>query len=662
MSTAPPSDGPGQNPILDTLEQVLEHRLTKALLVGLVIISLLPLDAPVERSLRPVFLGVFGVELVVRFLIYRLRRRGESVVAAVFAFTDVLAFVSFLPVEHVIGEDKVFALRVLRLTRLLMLLRFAKELALDIYTIMTRREQLQQFALVTAAVAVLAFVAAVIIATLDIPYDNVQNPHFLDDLWWSFRQLEDTGNIVTTVRADPIIFVISLVLTITGVFIISFIIGIGSNVVDQVVASERRRPLTYHGHTVVTGPVHQNEVLIGEFVRIYAKNRQIPSPEKLLTWVRHMSPVQTAKPFPRVALLSHKDSSPAYLWEPLMRWVVYRQGDAAEPSSLDLVGAHRAKRAILLARNELRHEADAVSIATLAAFRAKNTDAQAFVEVTESATVPIVHQVGGAGTFALDMPRLLGMFLCQHIITPGVERLYRNLLTSAGSEIYTHVFVDEAEKRALRDVAAAGTVRFEDLARAALSRHGVYLIGVILGDEEVSRRRYDNVPVDNLATWLNPYVVPADEPELARFDSEAGPGAARKVPRPHRHLRELYAARRGRPRRHHRYRRGHPARGAHRRPRARDDRGCVDAAAGGAAAGGARRRLGRARRARARAGALRPRRRDHAVSVGARRPAGAAGAPPRGPRPELRPARRAARARGARLSPRARREHHGLHP
>ena len=39
----------------------------------------------------------------------------------------------------------------------------------------------------------------------------------------------------------------------------------------------------------------KSEVLIGEFVRIYAKNRQIPSPEKLLTWLRHMSPVQTAK-------------------------------------------------------------------------------------------------------------------------------------------------------------------------------------------------------------------------------------------------------------------------------------------------------------------------------------------------------------------------------
>src|SRR5207253_6000930 len=92
----------------------------------------------------------------------------------------------------------------------------------------------------------------------------------------------------------------------------------------------------------------------------------------------------------------------------------------------------------------------------------------------KSDTVPIAMQVGGAGTVALDMQHLLGMFLCQHLVTPGVEDLYRDLLTTSGSEIYTHLFVDEAEKAALRAVANAGHVRFSDLSRAALSRHGVY--------------------------------------------------------------------------------------------------------------------------------------------------------------------------------------------
>ncbi|HEY4220702.1 MAG TPA: hypothetical protein VGO62_05150, partial [Myxococcota bacterium] len=216
----------------------------------------------------------------------------------------------------------------------------------------------------------------------------------------------------------------------------------------------------------------------------------------------------------------NKDEPPAYLWEPLMRWVVYREGDPAEPAALDRVAAASAKRAIFLARGDLAHEADAVNIAALAAFRSMNKGAHVFVEVTDSATAPIVKQVGGPGTVALDMPHLLGMFLCQHLVTPGVERLYRDLLTTSGSELYSHVFADEAEKAALRAVASAGHLRFSDLARVALTRHNVYLIGVFLGDTEISRIRYDNVPVDALVPWLNPYTLPTDDARIAAFGAQ----------------------------------------------------------------------------------------------------------------------------------------------
>ena len=48
----------------------------------------------------------------------------------------------------------------------------------------------------------------------------------------------------------------------------------GRQAVDQV-RTERLRPVPYRGHTLITGPVHASEVLIREFVRIYAKNPYI---------------------------------------------------------------------------------------------------------------------------------------------------------------------------------------------------------------------------------------------------------------------------------------------------------------------------------------------------------------------------------------------------
>lgn len=500
--------------LLAVARAAIEHRLARVALVVLVVLSLVPLSPVADVLLRPLFLVVFGGELLIRWLWWRSRGGAINTAQAALAAADVVAFLSFLPIDWLVGHEQAQLLALLRLTRLLMLLRFARALALDIYAIVTRREQLQQFGLVTGAVLFLAFVSAAILSQLAIPHEGSEAGSFIDQFWWSFRQLESPDNLVQTPRVNAVLLVLSVGLTITGVFVISFVIGIGTNVVDQVVAAERRRPLAYRGHTLVTGPVHHSEVLIREYVRIYAKNRQIPSPERLFTWLKHSSPLRSAKQFPRVALLGRLAEPPPFLWEPLMRWVVYREGDPGEPSSLDRVAASRAKRAIVLARDELVHEADAVSIATLAAIRAQNREAHVFVEVTDSAAVPLVEQVGGKGTFALDMPHLLGMFLCQHLITPGVQRLYRDLLTADGSELYTHVFCDEDERAGLRRLAAAeGHVSFDALARFALARHGVHLLGVLLGEHEAMRAASGVVLTEGLRPWINPHVI--DEPDDA---------------------------------------------------------------------------------------------------------------------------------------------------
>ena len=520
--TSNPAAPPRPSP-LAVARVVIEHRASRLLLVALVVLSLVPLPTVLDVLLRPVFLVVFGGELLIRWLWWRSGQRTLAAPQVLLAAADVVAFLSFLPIDWLVGHEQAQLLALLRLTRLLMLLRFARSLAFDIYAIVTRREQLQQFGLVTGAVLFLAFVSAAILSQLAIPHDGAEPGSFIDQFWWSFRQLESADNLVQSPRVNLVLLALSVGLTITGVFVISFVIGIGTNVVDQVVAAERRRPLAYQGHTLVSGPVHQSEVLIREYVRIYAKNRQIPAPERLFTWIKHSSPLRSARQFPRVALLGRRSEPPPFLWEPLMRWVVYREGDPGEPAALARVAAAHAKRAIVLARDELVHEADAVSIATLAALRSQNRDAHVFVEVTDSAAVPLVKQVGGPGTFALDMPHLLGMFLCQHLITPGVQRLYRDLLTADGSELYTHVLCDDDERAALQKLAASGdSVSFDALARFALVRHGVHLIGVFLGDQEATRAPSGVVLTEGLVPWLNPLVV--DEADAGLRALGARPG------------------------------------------------------------------------------------------------------------------------------------------
>lgn len=520
---------PTQRPpdLLDHLGRLTETRAVRIGLAVLIIVSLLPYR-DLEDRLRPLFLVAFGAELAVRSTLLvkgrTKRTRGEYL----FLLVDLLAFVSFLPLQEWFGPRRSVALlEALRVSRLLVLLRFVRELARDVYSILTRREMVQQFGLVTVAVIAFAFVAAVLLWQLDIPhdYDGRQGAGdtFWDRMWWSFRQIESPDNLVDNLYVHPLVAVISLGLTIAGVFVISFIIGLGANIVGQVVRTERWRRVGYRGHSLIIGAVGQSGVLVGEFVRIYDKNRLLRRirPVDLWEWLFHGAPAPRRHALPRMALLGPKPEAPAYLYDPSMRWVVYRTGDGADPEALERVAAPWAKRVILVAHRDAGVDADAVTVASLAAFRAMNPTAQAFVEVLDSENEPIFESVGGPGTFALDVPRFLGLFLCHHLVAPGVEALYRDLLTAAGCEFYTHVYVDPRENEQLAQLSSEhAELSFADMARAAYLDHGVLLVGVFLGDS-VARLPGGLVPVDRLVQWINPEVLGDDE-DLAAFDLRPG--------------------------------------------------------------------------------------------------------------------------------------------
>ncbi len=508
--------------LLDQLGFLVESRGVRIGLVVLIILSVLPYR-DVESELRALFLGAFGMELGIRTALLWKGRTERRTTEYLFLFVDLLAFLSFLPLEAWLGPGRgVDLLTMLRLSRLLVLLRFARELAYDVYSIVTRREQLQQFGLVTVAVTGLAFVAAVLLSQLDIghTYDGTDGvpQSFVDRLWWSFRQIESADNLVQNLKVHPLVAVVSLGLTITGVFIISFIIGLGANIVEQVVRAERRRRVGYRDHSVVVGAVDHSEILVREFVRIYDKNRLLRRirPRDVWDWLVHGAPAPRRHALPRMALLGPSREPPAYLFEPIMRWVVYRTGEGADPEALERVAAPLAKRVILIADRTAGADADALTVASLASIRAVNRTAHAFVEVLDSQNEPIVASVGGPGTFALDVPRFLGLFLCHHLVVPGVEALYRDLLTAAGCEFYTHIFVDPQENDALEQLARAhAELDFADMARAAYLEHGVILAGVFLAEERLARLPGDLVPVDRLVQWINPMAACDDEDVVA---------------------------------------------------------------------------------------------------------------------------------------------------
>ena len=522
-------------PFIERLGVIVESRVVRTALVAIIIVSLLPYRE-VDVTFRWFFVAAFGAELAVRvpLLFHRRQRREAGLGELLYLIVDLAAFLSFLPLGDWFGIELEW-LTLMRLSRLLVLLRFARHLAADLYSILTRREQLQQFGLVTVAVGALAFVSAVILSQLGIEhdYDGVpaQPERFEDQFWWTFRQLESPDNLVANLHVHPVLGALSLALTITGVFIISFVIGIGANVVEQVVKAERRRNVGYAGHTIVVGPIHRSEVLIREFVRIYSKNRRDARDQlaKAVRWLFGRGVAPRAWRLPRMALLGPAPEPPPFLFERGMRWVVYRAGDGSETPALLRIGAPEAKRAILLGDRSAGPDADAITVSALSALRALNGHAHIYVELLTSRNYRTLATIGQSGrTFLLDVPWFLGLFMLHHLVIPGVERLYSYLLTAEGSELYSHVYLNADEIDAIAQLADdEGMIDAAAIAELALAASTVW-VGVFLGEAPPRPLVHDLIPTEGLHVWLNPFADPTDA-ALRALGARAGKVPARHV-------------------------------------------------------------------------------------------------------------------------------------
>ncbi len=504
---------------MNGIRALLEHKFSRLIVGTLIVISVLPFRW-VERDLNHLFLAVFGLELALRLSWMRTEKnvsKGEWA----FLLFDVLALASFLPLDHWFGINAA-VLRALRVVRLLVLFRFIRELAFDVYSVLTRREQLQQLGLVTAAVVSLSFVGAVFLGQLRVPHDydtdGVWNQEsFWEQMWWAFRQVESPDNLVATLSAHPAALAVSMVLTITGIFVFSYLIGLGTNIVEEVLRAGRRRALDFERHTLLIGSDENSETLVREFVNIYEKNRELRriGPKKVFDWLFRGHPRPRRQAGGKIALLGEAEKGPSFLYEPQMRRVLYRSGDPSSPVALTRAAAQDAKRAVII--SDGTSEGGATTLARLAAFREANESAHVFVEVVDPENLDLVARVGGAGTFPLNVSKILGRFLCHHLLVEGMDQLIAELLTAQGSEIYTHLFADEAERATL--LGLGETVAADALAATLLEKHGVTLLGVFLADEEASastldRGVHDLLSLEGLRVWLNPLAAPENEESL----------------------------------------------------------------------------------------------------------------------------------------------------
>lgn len=477
--------------VLEVIERLLEQWQTRLFLASLIVLSLLPL--PEIRRLDLVFFFIFGVEFTVRLLVYRRRSekltRGEIAVLV----ADAVALISFLPIEPLVGAR---VLRFVRLARLVVLGRFLRTLAGDLRRILSQRHLRHQLGFLLAAVLLLTFLGGTVLATFETKVEDFNNDGRPDRgtlgqvLWWSFRQLEDPGNLVEDHHGDPVLLITSLVLTIAGVFVVSFVIGIGTSVVGALMAASRNRPVHLREHTVVIGGGRSVREVLTDLVEMYGKNRR-----KV-----------------KVAVLDSAAEPPTYLEEPRFRGVQYRTGEPTGLEAHELLLTAAAKRVIVLNNEELGESADAYAISSVLAARQKNPTSPIIVEMRHRRYQDVARVAGGGSLNPVPMGKFLGSLICQSLMFPGIDAVFEELLTARGSEIYTHIFgpgtlaelADRDDRR----------VCFRDMLLSLQRRYKTIVLGVLLGDGDWT---YD---VGALTVWLNPLDEPP--PEAAALGARPG--------------------------------------------------------------------------------------------------------------------------------------------
>jgi hypothetical protein len=353
--------------------RVLRHAITRTVLSVAIIASLLP--AELLSVPDPWFLILFAPEFCLRVIVAcraDLRhdtRRGFSeeperkwaaprLSDVIWLLADLLALLTFLPVPHAIAPAR--WLRLFRLLRMVLLLRYWSAIADDLWQVMLRRERARQVVLMGFIVLILSFAGAVVLdhgtQDLAVDFDGDYRADDEDDrdfwvrLWWAFRQVQDPGNMISGPEGI-LVLAVSLVLTVSGLFLVSFLIGLGTDVVAELMALSRLRAPGLQGHTVLVNVGPPTRQLFYELERHYG--RLVMEGRRMLAVMRPREIAATLRRRKRrrFVVAGRPEEPPDFLREPEFRNVFYRQitNSPADRSFLDKADVLSAGRVILLA-------------------------------------------------------------------------------------------------------------------------------------------------------------------------------------------------------------------------------------------------------------------------------------------------------------------------
>jgi hypothetical protein len=477
------------------IKQFLGHMAVRLTLSAMIVLSLVPHEGMIHNDRW--FLLIFFPEFVVRALLafrkesqgmrggWRLPTLGESGLLLM----DLIALVSFLPLGSAAARTTRW-LRLFRLSRTIMLLRYWGPLLTDMRTVLFRRERLRQLVLLGLSVGVVSFGGTVMLNHLtdqvgaDFDGDGMvgskHDHRFSVRLWWAFRQIQDPGNMLASPH-DAGTLLVSIFLTVMGLFLISVLIGLGTDVVSELMNVGRLRPVGMHGHTVVLNITPSTRRLLYELI---SESRKV-LPEGLIPftprWGRAL--LENAARKRAFVIVGGQAEPPDFMREPELTGLNYRQDSEDDDEVfLDRADVLSAGRIVLFADGESERP-DHFTIRTLLTIvermreeGAGNSGARKklIAEILDESNVGTAHKAIARASESLDVrivptERLLAQFIASVARRPGIAGALIEMLTSSGHELYSYRYGEEGNPAAPAAGNDAGQI-MHNLAARGLAR------------------------------------------------------------------------------------------------------------------------------------------------------------------------------------------------
>ncbi len=449
------------------LEYLLNHLVTRVILSLFIIISLIPHEW--MHANDEVFLAVFLPEFIARAI---LAHRAEYVergrdphatgwtlpnrLDGFLLLIDLVALLSFLPWDQ---ARRTRWLRVFRLTRTVMLLRYWAPLVSDLWAVLQRRERARQLFLMFAAVGIMAFAGTVLLdhATDSVGDDfdgdgQVGDEHdhvFWVRMYWALRQIGDPGNMLASPH-DIGTLVVSILLTFFGLFLVSFLIGVGTDAVSEVMDLGQLRSAGLRGHTVLLNLTTPTRALLDEVVGEYRK--LVPTGARLFS-VRGLREFRKRARQQREFVVVGKDADPPpFLREPRFARIIYRENsDEDDEAFIHRADVPLARRVVLLADAE-DDAPDDETVRTLLTIverlrevteHDKSARTHLIAEIVDESNIgaaqkAIARASGRVDARIVPTERLLALFAFAVARRSRASELFINIVASTGYELYMY--------------------------------------------------------------------------------------------------------------------------------------------------------------------------------------------------------------------------------